>query len=252
MVWYQPAAAAPAARPLDRFFDGPVPIFLMRSSWEDPLALWCGVKAGFNKVNHGHLDLGNFEFEADGIRWALDLGSDDYNLPGYFGKQRWDYYRLNSESHNVPLIGGKGQLPDGVAKVVAVKQGDNPEIRLDLSSAYRDRATRVLRSVGLTEKRTRLRVADSFVLPEAAAIQWGMTTDADIALQPDGSAVLTRKGRRCEARILCPAGAQFTTGSAERQPPENRNTGIRRLLVGVNAAAGECKIEVEFKAAGNL
>ena len=95
----------------------------MRSSWEDPLATWCGVKAGFDKVPHGHLDLGNFEFETDGIRWGLDLGKDDYNLPGYFGKQCWDYYRLKSESHKVPLIAGKGQLVEGVAKVLFDKTG---------------------------------------------------------------------------------------------------------------------------------
>ena len=86
----------------------------MRSSWEDPLATWCGVKAGFDKVPHGHIDLGNFEFETDGIRWAIDLGKDDYNLPGY---------RLKSESHKIPLIAGKGQLVEGVAKVLFDKTG---------------------------------------------------------------------------------------------------------------------------------
>lgn len=66
----------------------------MRSSWEDPLATWSGVKAGFDKVPHGHIDLGNFEFETDGIRWAID-----------------------------PLIAGKGQLVEGVAKVLFDKTG---------------------------------------------------------------------------------------------------------------------------------
>ena len=248
VIWYQPAAAN-ANPSLDRFFDGPVPIFLMRSSWEDPLATWCGVKAGFNKVPHGHLDLGNFEFETDGIRWALDLGKDDYNLPGYFGKQRWDYYRLKSESHNVPLIAGKGQLVEGVAKVLSTKLGDNPEIQIDLTSAYSDRAASVLRRVGLIENRTRLHVEDHFVLKAAAPILWGMTTDAEIELRPDGSALLTRKGRQLAARIVAPAGAKFSSSSAEQKAPENLNKGIRRLELSVPAPAGESVIKIELAAA---
>ncbi|MEN9362655.1 MAG: hypothetical protein RL095_4190 [Verrucomicrobiota bacterium] len=250
VVWYQPAAANGKAA-LDRFFDGPVPIYLMRSSWEDPLALWCGVKAGFNQVPHGHLDLGNFEFETDGIRWALDLGSDNYNLPGYFGKQRWDYYRLKSESHNVPLIAGKGQLVDGVAKVLSTRGGEDPAIELDLSSAYRDRAVSVLRRVGLCDHRSRLRVEDRFVLKAAAPILWGMTTDAEIELRADGSARLSRKGRQIEARILSPAGAKFTSSPAEQKAPENPNKGIRRLELGIPAQAGESRVEIEFATARN-
>ncbi|MBK9492384.1 MAG: heparinase II/III family protein [Haliscomenobacter sp.] len=50
----------------------------------DPKALWLGIKGGINGSEHSHLDLGNFELEAGGVRWAKDLGSDDYNLPGYW------------------------------------------------------------------------------------------------------------------------------------------------------------------------
>jgi hypothetical protein len=63
----------------------------LRSEWENPQALCVAFKAGDNKANHSHLDLGSFVFDAAGVRWAMDLGADNYNLPGYFGKQRWDY-----------------------------------------------------------------------------------------------------------------------------------------------------------------
>ena len=88
---------------------------MFRSAWDDPAALFVGVKAGYNQVNHGHLDLGNFELDALGERWARDIGSDDYNLPGYWsggrGGKRWSYYRLGSESHNVCMLGGAQQDP---------------------------------------------------------------------------------------------------------------------------------------------
>ena len=51
--------------------------------------------------------------DAGGVRWAKDLGSDDYNLDGYWtmgvGGKRWTYYRLGSLSHNVPVLGNKNQ-----------------------------------------------------------------------------------------------------------------------------------------------
>ena len=39
----------------------------------------------------------------------LDLGGDNYNLPGYFGRQRWTYYRLRTEGHNTLTIDGANQ-----------------------------------------------------------------------------------------------------------------------------------------------
>ena len=38
-----------------------------------------------------HLDLGTFVLDALGQRWAGDLGPDDYDLPGYFGPERFTY-----------------------------------------------------------------------------------------------------------------------------------------------------------------
>ena len=247
VVWYRPPTGKTPSRSLDRFFDGRVPIFLMRGSWTDPNTLWCGVKAGFNKVNHGHLDLGNFELEAHGIRWAIDLGADNYNLPGYFGKQRWNYYRLVAESHNVPLIGGKGQLPDGVAQVLSVRANQtNPSITIDLTSAYRDRAEQVIRTVSMNETRTSVTVSDRFTLQKPTELIWGMTTDADIQVKPDGTALLTRNGKHLSATIIEPSQAVFTVGSAEQKPPQRENKGIRRLLVTLSAPAGNSVITVTF------
>jgi len=78
VMWYVPAPEeGMPVRDLDRLFRALVPVALFRSAWDDPDALFVGVKAGFNQVNHGHLDLGNFELDALGVRWATDLGSDD-------------------------------------------------------------------------------------------------------------------------------------------------------------------------------
>ena len=254
VVWYAPPQA-PEPRQLDRLFRGSVPVAVMRSAWNDRNALWVGVKGGFNKVSHGHLDLGNFEMEAQGVRWALDLGSDNYNLPGYFGKQRFDYWRLKSESHNVLLIAGKGQRLEGVAPITECKEG---RAVVDLTSAYDDRASQVLRTVALNKPRTFVQVTDQLDLKAAAEVVWGMTTDAAITIAPDGSAMLTRNGKKLKATLVEPQGAKL---AAEAPPPNpqpyqskarvedyHSNANYRRLVARIAAPAGKSTISIRLEA----
>ena len=51
-------------------------------------------------------------------RIAEDMGGDSYNLPGYFGKERWDYYRLNSHGHNLLLFANTSQSQGASANIV--------------------------------------------------------------------------------------------------------------------------------------
>ena len=242
VVWYVPPSGKELAhRDLDRRFRSAVDIIVMRSAWDDPNALFVGVKGGYNQVNHGHLDLGNFEMDALGVRWARDLGSDDYNLPGYWerkkGGARWQYYRLNSQSHNLPLLDGLDQDADAVAKVLRFEsKPDRALVTLDLTSAYVGFAESVTRGVQLLQGRKAVLIQDEFVLTKPCEIQWGMTTDAAIEPHDDGTATLTLEGKQLIARILSPEGAQFTAASAEQQPPQRPNKGVNRLLVRV---AGE-------------
>ena len=70
VVWYVPAPTGePSSKDLERMFRGPVEVAVFRSAWDDPEALFVGVKAGYNQVNHGHLDLGNFELD---VSWEIN------------------------------------------------------------------------------------------------------------------------------------------------------------------------------------
>jgi hypothetical protein len=237
IVWYLPPSGnARKTLDLDRWFRSPVDIIVMRSAWNDPNALFLGAKAGYNQVNHGHLDLGNFELDALGVRWARDLGSDDYNLPGYFekkkGGRRWLYFRNVSESHSVPLIGGRGQDELGTAKVRDFQSTpDGARVTIDLTEAYKDRAASVVRDLALTNNRRAAVVRDRVRLNGPAEVEWGMTTDAEIALGDPGTAELTLEGKKLRARIMEPEGAVFSIGSCEQQKPQKENKGVKRLLV---------------------
>lgn len=248
VAWYVPPSNTPQDFALDRHFESPVDIVVMRSAWDDPDALFVGVKAGYNQVNHGHLDLGNFELDALGVRWARDLGSDNYNLPGYWDKKkggkRWQYYRNNSASHNVPTIDGQDQDANAVADVVEfTSDATKASVTLDLSSAYPDFASKAVRNVAMTEDRRAVVVRDAFEIVTACDITWGMTTDA--AIESDGpTATLTQNGKQLVVTILEPAGAALRAESAERPEPERANTGAKRLLLTTRATEGPQTIAV--------
>jgi hypothetical protein len=252
LVWYAAKPPARAARrKLDACFRGPVEVVTMRSAWDDPDALFVGFKAGYNQVNHGHLDLGTFELDALGVRWARDLGSDNYNLPGYWeskrGGQRWSYYRLNSASHNICMLGGQDQDPRARSTFVSTKVNQtDPSAVVDLTQAYANFARSASRGVRMVAGRTAVLVQDEFTVEKPCDLVWGMTTDADIQVEGGSLARLKLQGKELVARLLSPAGAAFTVGSAEQEPPQKTNKGVKRLLVRLAEAQGDVRIAVLF------
>ncbi len=231
--------------PTARHFRG-AEVVTMRSAWDDPDATFVGFKGGDNKVNHGHLDLGSFVLDALGRRWALDLGADDYNLPGYFGKGRWDFYRCRAEGQNTLVI-NPGAEPDQDQKAVApitrfVSASERNFAIADLSTAYAKSATRVQRGVELRGRA--VLIQDEIVAPKPAEVWWFMHTPAEITTN-GATATLTLDGRKLTARILQPAGAKFEVMPAEplltsphppRQQMKSRwskegSTGVRKLAI---------------------
>jgi hypothetical protein len=250
VVWYKPEPSGKLPpRDLDRYFHGPVEVAVFRSAWDDPQALWAGIKAGYNQVNHGHLDLGNFEMDALGVRWVRDLGSDDYNLPGYWEMKRdgmrWSYYRLNSKSHSVPLLGGEDQDPMARSKLIKFESKKNSAFaQIDLTSAYEKYARKVTRGLAMTEGRKAVLIQDEFEIEKPCELVWAMTTDAEISLEKEWIAKLTIDGKELIARIMSPYHAPFAVESAEQEPPQKTNKGVKRLLLRLPNAEGSVRVAV--------
>jgi len=250
VIWYVPRSDETHTPGLDKHFKGSVEVAVMRSAWNDPDALFVGFKAGYNQVNHGHLDLGNFELDALGVRWARDLGSDNYNLPDYWGRSkdatRWTYYRLNSFSHNVCTLNNESQ--DVMAEASFVKFHSHTAAAhavVDLTSAYAPLSTKTSRGIAVIDNRRAVLVQDEFDLNAASEITWGMTTDANVDID-SGTAYLTQKGKMLSARILSPPGAVFSVESAAQEPPQKTNTGVKRLLIRLKGQKGSVRIAVLF------
>jgi hypothetical protein len=249
IVWYVPPPRQIPQKTLDCYFRGPVEIAVFRSAWNDPEALFVGVKAGYNQVNHGHLDLGSFELDALGIRWVRDLGSDNYNLPGYWdgkrGGRRWNYYRLNSKSHSVPLLNDENQDPMATSNFTKFEtENSSAFVLVDLTNAYKESASKVTRGVRMLRDRGAVLVQDEFEIEKPCELVWAMTTDAKIVLEKEWIAKLTLGNKKLIARVLSPYHAPFTVESAQQKPPQKTNKGVSRLVMRLPNAKGNVRVAV--------
>ncbi|MBW3624759.1 MAG: heparinase II/III family protein [Armatimonadetes bacterium] len=247
LLWYGPAPTGPKATgaPLDALFKG-VDVAFFRSAWEDPDALYVGFKGGDNAANHSHLDLGTFVFDALGERWAVELGGDNYNLPAYFGKERWNYYRLRTEGQNTLLLNGQNQATKAKAPLIAFRSEPEAAYAVaDLSTGYAGQAEKVWRGIALVDGRKSLLVQDEFTASEPVEYAGQMHTRAAIEVQ-GLEATMKLSGKILQATILEPEGAVFKAESAAPPAPQNQNEGVRKLVVRLPEKVKSARVAVLF------
>lgn len=248
VMWYDAAGSRDelAAAALDaRYIAAHVACF--RSSWTEANALYLAFKGGDNAANHAHLDLGTFVLDAGGQRWAVDLGSDNYDLPGYFGKERYTYYRLRTEGHNTLTLDGNNQGQRAVAPLVAFATGAGGGLAVaDLTAAYAAQgATRVYRGVALRDGRSRVVVQDEIAVQNPVSVAWAMQTRASVTVTGD-RATLAQGGATLTARLLAPTGATFSVEEVVPPPPQTPAPGVRRLMVRLPERVTDARIVVLF------
>jgi len=242
--WYDNRPAQPAEFVKDRWFHH-VDVVFLRSDWERPEAVYVGLKGGDNKVNHSHLELGTFVLDALGQRWAFDPGPDDYNLPGYFGKQRWTYYRLSTAGQNTLLIDGKNQDSKAVAPVVAfTSTAERAHAVIDLTAAYAGQVRQAARGMALLNRKQVL-VQDDVQGCTGQELVWQMHTKAEVTA--DGSqAVLKLGGQQLTARLLSPPKAVFSVEEVSIPAPQRSLEGARRLTIKLSRPERSLRVAVLF------
>jgi hypothetical protein len=245
LLWFDPRGKGPRAdgTPTDMVFKG-IHAAFFRSAWEEPNAIFVAMKGGDNRANHSHLDLGTFVMDADGVRWAMDLGPDDYDLPGYFSRQsRYAYYRLKTEGHNTLVLGDQNQNPAARAPILGSSSTrDHAFAVIDLSEGYAGRAEKVWRGLAL-HGRQHVLVQDEIEAVKPVSVKWGMHTRAEVQL--DGRrAILRDGGASLMARIVEPTGASFEVAPATPPSPQNPNTGVRKLIVRLPGPVTRARIVV--------
>ncbi|MBV9586038.1 MAG: heparinase II/III family protein, partial [Alphaproteobacteria bacterium] len=149
LLWFDENHYDPLHLPRAKKFRG-AEVMTLRGGW-NPNDCFLGIKGGGNdSCRHAHFDLGSFVFDALGVRWAVDLGPDNYALAGYFDREmRARYYRTSTIGHNTLVFDGECQPPTADAPIVRSRFRANMSVGvIDLTEAY-PTAARVLRGFAL-------------------------------------------------------------------------------------------------------
>lgn len=170
---------------------------------------------------HAQADAGTFVVDGARHRWVLDLGSDDYDLPGYFehgtdGRRgrRWRYYRSQGVGHNTLSIGGCSQIPNTPATIVgSCVEGDAKWAVLDLSAAYGAPQGSIRRGAALIGRQ--VVIQDEIDPSVCGEVVWTLHTAAEPVTVAGSVARFQIGADSLVARILEPASARF----ALTQPP---------------------------------
>ena len=184
---------------------GETPVCLMRSSWQDPNAIYIGFKGGSAGISHGHMDVGSFVLDADGVRWASDLGMQSYFSLESKGvdlwnmrqnSTRWSAFRYNNLAHNTLAVNGGLQDVRGTAKID--KSGFDPNFSFaisDLSTVYKDQLKSVKRGVAIVNKKIAV-VQDEFESnAKSDTVRWTVVTGATVSIKDNQTILLQKEGK---------------------------------------------------------
>ncbi len=183
--WYDTASSTADALPKLKVYEGINDIVVFNGNRNIPNSLYLIAKTGDPDMAHQQLDIGTFIVEMNGIRWTDDLGTDNYNLPGFWDYkpdgQRWTYFRNSNFSHNTLSIDHKLQNSAGTGEIDRLDdRAAQPFVTMNMSTAYAGQSRFVYRTFRMLDD-TRILVTDSVGLQSPSqSVQWSVITSADV------------------------------------------------------------------------
>lgn len=232
---------------------GAQPVGFWRSSWEDPDALWFAIKGGGAAHNHGHMDAGSFVLDLDGIRWARDLGMQEYNglesrgIDLWNMKQnsaRWRVFRLSASAHNTLTVNDQPHSASGMATLRNIGVGG---AQIDLTPVFLPGTVKsAIRRVQVSGNTVHMNDEVAGASP-GASIRWAMNTEADVHIEGD-TALLRQKGKHLTVHF---EGSGLRLMVLDISAPKNdfdtSNPNVRQLVAtGHTNADGTWRVDVRF------
>jgi len=208
---------------------GKNPVAMMRTSWTDSNAIYVAMKGGSVSVNHAHMDIGSFIMEANGVRWAMDFGMQEYeSLESkgiqLFGRtqdaQRWTVFRYTNLVHNTLAVNNQHQDVTGFAPISS--SGNNPSfmnVVTDLSEVYKRELVKSNRGIAIVDKSYVLVRDELETAGKENTIRWTMLTPASVKIIAPNKAELTKDGKTLVLTVQAPAKITMKTWSTD--PPNS-------------------------------
>src|SRR5690606_21237114 len=163
-------------------------------------------------ANHGHMDVGSFVLELNGVRWFHDLGSENYTQLESAGldiwksnqeSDRWKVFRYHNKAHNTLTIDDKPQNVNGHAEIDNIK-GKIMAASLNLTPLYTESIEFAGRKFEVL-KDEQIKITDSIINnAEISTIRWSMLTKATPEIINANTIVLRQDSEELKLQILLP------------------------------------------------
>ncbi len=223
LLWCNSKQAVP--KDLSWMGRGSNSIAMFRSSWTDPEAVYLAIKGGSPSVSHGHMDVGSFVLDAEGVRWVIDLGPESYHKIESLGMnlwgrsqdaERWRIFRYNNLSHSTLVVNGQHQRVNGNAPIVRYSdEGSFPHVVFDMSDVYEGQLAEALRGAALLPT-GQVIIQDEFKATNLpATVRWAMVTPAEVSIESNKSALLQKEGQTMHLTVLTYEEIRLRTYSTE-------------------------------------
>ncbi|MBN1805370.1 MAG: heparinase II/III family protein [Sedimentisphaerales bacterium] len=223
LLWCNGKQAIP--KELNWMGQGSNPAAMFRSSWTDPKAVYLAIKGGSPGVSHGHMDVGSFVLDAEGVRWAADLGPESYHKIESRGMdlwsrsqdaERWRIFRYNNLSHNTLVVNGQHQRVEGNAPIIRYcDEKSFPHVVFDMSDVYKGQLAKALRGAALLPTKEVLIQDEIKATNQPATVRWAMVTGAQVFIENDKSALLKQEGKTMHFNVFSDQEVQLRTYSTE-------------------------------------
>src|SRR4030095_4855935 len=231
MIWGLDVDLSKIAPPKSTMWtgQGKNPVALMRTSWTDTNAIYTAMKGGSVSVNHAHMDIGSFVMDADGVRWAMDFGMQDYeSLESkgiqLFGRtqdaQRWTVFRYTNLVHNTLTVNNQHQRVTGTAPITSSSASpDFMNAITDLSAVYKGAVKKANRGIAIVNKSYVVVRDEIETLDSAVTIRWTMLTPATVKITATDKAELKQKDKKLILQVDAPSNIVMKTWSTD--PPNS-------------------------------
>ena len=210
----------------------------IRTDLVDENAFFFSAHGGANTGYHMHYDTGSFIFDLNGVRWACDLGKENYNI----GLSDDQIYRKRSEGHNIVTIntGDKTEpmLANGYAPIKAWEHNDRSAyITYDMSQVYAQ-TQKYIRGFYAGDDFRSLTIRDEITPAEKAEFVWTMNTMANVTIEGN-EAILSQDGETLVMKVECDAkDYEFKTMPCQPLNPlsvgtvaQNPNEGYTKIAI---------------------
>ncbi|MBQ4110018.1 MAG: heparinase II/III family protein [Clostridia bacterium] len=251
-LYYNPHCEGDADKlPHSAFYDG-LDLAYSRSSFLDKKGFYFATHAGIVKPYHAQADVGTFVFDLNGVRWAEDIGKENYVVMRGGGKVA---YRQAMQGHSVvvhdPPTNAWGMNYDG-GEIPLIRYEDNDyamTVSYDMRLAYKQFVSQHNRGFYVGDNFRSLTVQDSFTTLKAMDSYWFMQTPAtSIDIIDNQTAILHKNGKALRMEVRCDVpGYELGYGPAQsiegtehhRYEGENPNTAYQRMHIKMPVQAGK-------------